>query len=351
MDDRIEGLKAEKKKLKGTFLEASIDEIIFQEEEVGLEEIEKRDIKTLTPINIPLGCLSLIGGQKGISKSSLCLKLCVEYCLKHDKKFLYVTQENYPPFIRKLVEQFGDKEAKTLKFIRLSDDLSPDMISSNTVREKLPKFLESGRYAFVLIDPIYLLFKKQNDNDAIQQDLQPMLNSLHENTSLLGICHLAKDIKGKDMLDHIRGGTEMTAKARKVFYVREGKEGLKRVMVIVKDSFSGPNIGLLTEMKDIDSDITYKVIDGEFEWILKEYAKPFRESTNWSSATQGEKAEQLSKIRKWIEEQDHPDVQLFMDYCTDEFSIHQNTARKRLYDAGYKIKREGFQGKTFIIKR
>ena len=153
----------------------------------------------------------------------------------------------------------------------------PEMtINNKDLQKELIRAIESKEFSAVVCDTIYLLLKDQNHNAG--DVLLPIAQACQraENTAFIGVAHLKKYIADQEVVHHIRGDSDIVTFARTVIYMREGKEKNQRVIVPLKNSFTGNlDTGFVTTMPDDDSALSFQHYEDNNFAILKEHGKPF----------------------------------------------------------------------------
>ena len=163
--------------------------------------------------------------------------------------------------------------------------------------------------------------------------------------------HLAKDVRGRELIHHIRGGTEFTGRARKVFYIREGKEEKTRIMVKLKDSYTGDLCGgFKTSMETPESDMKVESIMGDAFHILKEHAKPLMTDKDSPLAGEDKKELEIKLLKSKVR---HYSVgtwpaQDCYAWAEKDLSWNEQKTRRELKKAGFYTKQRGFKGPYFI---
>ena len=255
----------------------------------------------LLPDFIPLSAISAWAGLTGKGRTTTLLNLLTLNAIgaklpgtdqKGDKRpFLYHGPENPLSIIQKRVKDAGGNLKSSIQYLQHTykgQKMPPMQIPKGFLLQELIKAIQKQIFSAVVCDTIYLLFKDQNSG-ASDILLPIALACMESKTAFIGVCHLKKNIVDQEVIHHIRGDSDIVTYARSVVYMREGKEKNQRVIVPLKNSFTGEvDSGFVTTMPDNDSPLTFHHhLDNNFK-ILKEYGKPFSSFTDSPSDKEGD---------------------------------------------------------------
>ena len=247
----------------------------------------------LLPDFIPYSCQSVWAGPTGQGRTTTLLNLLTMNALEKtmpgtDQKgdgrpFLYHGPENALSMVQKRVKDAGGQLDKHIRFLQMTkkgQKLPKMMIPKKDLLPEFIKAIESELFSAVICDTLYLLFNDQNK--GVSEVLLPISQALtKKKTAFIGVCHLKKQTKDQEIIHHIRGDSDIVTFARSVVYMREGKEKLQRVIVPLKNSFTGEvDTGFVTSMADNNSPITFQHHTENNFKILKEHAKAFDSYTD-----------------------------------------------------------------------
>ena len=251
--------------------------------------------KWLLPGFIPFGAYSVWAGPTGKGRTTTLLNLLTLNALgkklpgtdqKGDKRpFLYHGPENALALIQKRVKDAGGDLSRDIHFLQMIDKKGQRLPEMQVPRGDLAKnflsAIESGRFSAVVADTLYLLLKDQNKGSA--DVLLPIAQKCLQikNTAFIGVAHLKKNIADQEVVQHVKGDSDIVTLARSVIYLREGKEKTQRVIVPLKNSLTGDlDTGFVTTMPDDDSALSFQHYSDNNFAILKEHAKPFSSFTD-----------------------------------------------------------------------
>ena len=269
---------------------------------LGGQNMTKK-VNYISRVKFPAGAMSIVSGVAGKGKTNFLLKVLVENALIGDRRpFLIFTQENsISNVVQPRVIEYGGTNDKNNPLHFLRPELFPDFqkykdpesIPARKAQPYLLQYAATGIYSAVVLDPASLFMEDEN-NKAFEIGILPFLQNLHPTTALIVTAQIMKDIKGKELLHHVRGPTDFTGMARKVFYLREGKETTQRIVVVLKDSYIGNSeVGYLLEKETPESNMSITEVEGSYNELLNEYGKPLtHEAQNKESKTSSTNWEQ-----------------------------------------------------------
>lgn len=253
------------------------------------------------------GHLNIVAGLTGKGKTTTTLKFLTDNHMNGDgRPFLFYGMENsVSNLIVPRIKQFGGVNSgggnNSCFFYMDGTNKAPESFTPREVKAALIEACKEGRFSAIIIDNLSEWTEGYDKNSTIKAALDPFLQDLHETTALIVMGHLAKEIKGRELVHHIRGGTEFTGRARKVFYIREGKEEKTRIMVKLKDSYGGDmNGGFKTSMETPESDMKIESLSGDAFHILKEHAKPLLTDKDSPLAGEDKKELEIKLIKEKV---------------------------------------------------
>ena len=331
------------------------------ENPASTKKFDIKEVRYISRLGFPANALSIFAALPMVGKTNIILKALVENYLIGDKRpFLYYTKENSISnvIVPRILEYGGSNNEKNnpmhiidpLRFDDLKKYKEPESIPAKIVQPYLLKAASTGIYSALVLDP-GSLFIADEDNKSFEKGLIPFLTALHPTTALICTAQLLKEIKGKELIHQVRGATDYTGMARKVYYVRKCKEENQRICVLLKDSYTGnPQIGFLCTKKSVNSDLNIAEIEGSSMEILADYGKPFSETgTSMGSASKksemNEKIEKIkNKYKSLLLKNDFILSVDFLKWIKDEFKVKE----RQTYNL---FAKSGFISEKDILKR
>lgn len=321
---------------------------------VGLSarKIKTQPVYRVSQAGFPGGQITLLAGLTGAGKTTTILKLLTANAILGDgRPFIYYGRENsITDFIVPRIEWFGGQTGQTKPtclFVSSPDYKRAEDIPVKLAKDTLLSALATGAYSAVVIDPVFLLLNNERNNKEIQEECERFKELCHRKTAIIWPCGLAKDIKGKNIIQQIRGGSELTGQAGLVLYIREGKALGTRVMVQLKDRYSGfrDKGFLLTMAKPTGSDIKITPLEGPYEELLNRHGSGF-------ISAQINQGSIITAVQDKLSSYESGDflVDEFYRWAFKTLSLPEHTARRALKQAGFFTNKKGFQGQWAVYR-
>ena len=325
-------------------------------------------VNYISKARFPGGAMSIIAGLPGKGKTNFVLKVLTMNKLRGDgRPFLFYTQENsISNVVMPRVIEYGGENNENNPMHIISPDQFPEFekyksaegIPARLVAPWLQQYAATGLYSAVVLDP-GSLFMKDDENKSFEKGVLPFLNALHPTTSLIVTAQILKDIKGKELLHHVRGPTDFTGMARKVFYLREGKEDTQRIVVVLKDSYTGnSDTGFLLEKETATSDMEIKEVYGSYNELLDQYGKPLvshnqnKESIQDQNKTDLQISEILTHYSETLQGKDFIYSTDMLNWIMKEFSVKLSRATKLLKKSGLiSVRQTRDKNAKYIIRK
>ena len=255
------------------------------------EKIHMEDVKYISQLKFPAGGMTIMPGISGRGKTTTTLKALTDHWKETGKPYAYFGRENsISRFIIKKIRQFEGKQEgekdDSCHFFWPRDYKKPEMVPVDIARPALKQAAMSGDYSAIIIDPFSHFAKSEKNPDIVKEALY-FLEDLHPETALIVTSQLSKDVKEKELIQHIRGGTDFVALSEVTYYLREGKNPKERVIIKLKDRPSGElSGGFITRMDTPDSNMQIEPVEGDPAEILRQYGKPFPKDTGKKDSQQ-----------------------------------------------------------------
>lgn len=309
-----------------------------------------KKVQTITDLGFPTGSITVFGGGQGEGKTTTILKSGAKNSSRGDKRptAIFTRENSINNLILPWWEQFGGEKGK-LYYPEHDDFPKPEMVSWEIARPFFLELCNSGEFALVFIDLVYLMVKNELDNKEYEKAFLEIQNHLHHSTAFVCTAHLKKDVKDQPLLHHFRGGTDLTGIPDRVMYLRRGQNKSERVIVKLKDRSTGDlSGGFLTSMANANSEITIKTLSGSPKSILKQHAealvidKPTEGSEDFIVETIRRKVKSYSERGgMWATED-------YIKWAKDILGIGDKKARTLLRKAGFRSRTDTKQGKWKI---
>lgn len=307
--------------------------------------IPPETIKTITPLNFPTGSITIVGGGQGEGKTTTILKAGAHNSSEGDERpMLIFTRENS---INNLVlpwwKQFNGAD-NMLYYPKHPKFPKPEMITWEIAKPVIIEACNSGKFALVFIDLIYLMVRNELENKEYEKALLTIQNNLHFSTAFVATAHLKKDVKDQPLLHHFRGGTDLTGIPDRIMYLRKGKNASQRIIVKLKDRATGDiNGGFITTMENKKADIKIDPLSGSPKQILKEHAEAL------VIEQKTDKTEVLvelieNKIRGYSDVGGIWKTEDYLKWAKEDLKIGENKARALLKQAGWHSDNKGKKG-------
>ena len=222
-------------------IEARKKELLEESDVVFLKDNKVTGPRWAVPNWFQMGCLSLIGGEKGRGKSTFVINLIVRNSLKHclwnkgkdgdGRKSMYICLETSPNDARDKVIACGG----SVKNIHIVTHVGKERIDlQNPIHfRKIIELIQDNKYFAVVIDPIVeLVLDAQNNNKLIRQQLNIILDWIKDtDTILIGTAHLRKEKTTVSQTGAFRGASELVNMARSLFRIYDKEDGDGKVLV------------------------------------------------------------------------------------------------------------------------
>ena len=330
----------------------NIEDLLKKPAVLTNKTLGKQKIERITPLRWPQGCLTIVGADTGIGKTTAILSSFAPYCKKVQRPFVICTNENS---IRNLIqpwwEQFGGDPA-LLEYPTHPAFKNPEDVPWDLALPLIMESLSSGKKAGVFIDLIYQATEDDLDNRKIRAALSPMKSCVHIDTAFLGSVHLKKDRKGQELLSHILGGTGITGTAEEVRMLRKAaNDPRQRVMATLKSRLDQSEGGDLIRLPKKDGEMEFERIEkGSHKEIFARHAEKFAYEAQTGGGVR--KEDVLAKVvhnkimsfphGTWPHE-------AYMEWAKEILGAKERKARELLRLSGHKADEPtGFGGKRMI---
>ena len=208
-------------------------------------------IKRIGLLKLQTGSITIIGAGPGEGKSSTLIKIGAHNSTKGDGRpmMIYTREQSIKRLVLPMWSRFGGR--KHWLYYPTFPGYNPEQIPWGIARPQVFKACASGEFSYVLLDLVYLTVKDENSNKEYEQVLLEIQNCLSSDTSFIATAHLKKDVKDQPLLHHYRGGSDLVGIPDRILYLRRGKQKSERVIVNLKDRYTGDlSGGWITSMPD-----------------------------------------------------------------------------------------------------
>ena len=242
-----------RKKQSNENLEVNDREVLLQR----CSEIVPEPISWLWKHWIAEGKLTILGGDVGVSKSTLSLSLAATIsnggswpdgtpCKKKGNVLIWSSEDTASNTIVPRLIAAGANLDRCLhvKGIRNAGEKKPFDPSQDML--KLQHTIRSyGKVDLLIIDPIVSVVSgDMNKSNEVRRSLQPILDFAEEhNCAVIGISHLSKGSAGKRLIDRLLGSQGFSAVPRVVLFAAKDEEGARRILIRGKSNIGPENDG------------------------------------------------------------------------------------------------------------
>ena len=299
-----------------------------------------RPVNHIGHLNWVGGKLNIISALPGCGKSTLTIKTLVDVWRDTGRPFGYFGKENdYRNLLYPFVHSMGGDIEKTMRYpVVRSKERDPSLVTAKEAYNIILGAGSTGELSAIFIDHIGLFIEDEIKNKGYERVILPMLENLHNDTALVVTSHLTKNTVGRDLIHHIRGGSELVGLAKYILYIRKAQEN-KRIVVKLKDSYSGvTDDGWLVHMPS-KKEMVIKDVFGSCDGLLKKYGTK-QDDLEEVERRPEHVQEQVRRVKEHLEslEEGSPELKVgvYYQWALGVLGLEKGPAKNRLYLAGYK---------------
>ena len=305
-------------------------------------EIPKPEpVKRIGLLNFQTGSITIMGAGPGDGKSSTIIKVGAHNSVKGDGRpmMIFTKEQKLNNLVLPMWSRFGGRKHglyyPTLPGYKL------EQIPWEKARPQVLKACATGEFAFVFLDLVYLTVNDENKNKEYEKVLLEIQGALQFNTCFVATAHLKKDVKDQPLVHHLRGGTDMVGIPDRVLYLRRGKQKSERVIVNLKDRYTGDlSGGWITSMPQKDGDMEIRAVEGNPKSILATHAEGLVSEQRHNSQ-EAIKEHTLEIIRRQVTSFPNGmwDTTDYLSWAKEIMNLGENRAKALLWQAGFYSKK------------
>lgn len=296
---------------------------------------------------LPLSKLTILGGAGGTGKTTLALSLASTITnggqfpdgsrfLGGGNVLIWSSEDDPNDVLVPRLVAMGAKlgrihfiSAIKIDGIKIPFDPASDIHTLSKAIEKI------GVVSLLIIDPIVSAVNgDMNQANTVRQSLQPIVDFAFEHQcAVIGISHVGKGTKGKDLTERVIGSQAFTAFARMVWITASNKETGERVLVRSKSNCSETDGGYTygIEQMDLDNGISAsfvrwaRSVSGDPTSIMQEFESL---NDNWNEKTDRKAAKKF--LMQELSQDGKPSQELIENAKENGFS--EKTLRRAFKD-------------------
>lgn len=216
-----------------------------------LSQISPQFTEWLLQWNIPLGSLTILAGQPGIGKTTLCCKILAQVTrgepifgleVKQGSAIIYSSEDSYS---ESLLHKLAIAGADLSKIDVLNDpEFEPSKDCDSFLRNLEEKYLNEpdSDLKVIVADPLHEFISGDSNKASNVSSILKKIAQFSEKHKIafIGIHHFSKNSKESSYMDRVTGSTQYAAKARVVLVVDCDDKG-ENIMGIAKSNYSRKN--------------------------------------------------------------------------------------------------------------